>query len=272
MTELNFTEMWKERQLESFEGEIWKQCTESAFYEISNYGRIKQIGSITKSTKPIPRITPQRLDKKGYCNCSLITNDSKKSKGFKVHRLVAYCFIENPLNLEQVNHKTGIKTINNSVNLEWITNKDNMQHSYDIGLRNDIVKGENNPRALLKEDEVIYIYTNPDRLTTKELSEKFKINRHTLGGIYSKKNWSYLTKNLERNIIDSKDRFYKIVDLNTGFVYHAYKSNKVNEITGIPKEYIKTKIDKKETYKNRWSIEYVSYDEYKSNKVPDSHD
>ena len=42
MTELNFADMWKERQLESFEGEIWKQCTVSAFYEIRNYGRINK--------------------------------------------------------------------------------------------------------------------------------------------------------------------------------------------------------------------------------------
>jgi hypothetical protein len=36
MKELVFSEMWKEMQLDDFEGEIWKPCTESLYYEISN--------------------------------------------------------------------------------------------------------------------------------------------------------------------------------------------------------------------------------------------
>jgi len=44
-----------------------------------------------------------------------------KSKNFRVNRLVAECFIENPYNLPIVNHKDENKLNNSADNLEWCT-------------------------------------------------------------------------------------------------------------------------------------------------------
>ena len=66
---------------------------------------------------------------KGYILCSLIIN--RKQKSYKVHRLVAECFVPNPLNLHQVNHKDLGKSNNNDWNLEWCTNRFNQLHQYN---------------------------------------------------------------------------------------------------------------------------------------------
>ena len=52
-----------------------------------------------------------------------------------VARLVAQTFIPNPENKPTVNHIDGDKLNNHIDNLEWATHSENMQHSYDEGLR-----------------------------------------------------------------------------------------------------------------------------------------
>ena len=66
-------------------------------YEVSNYGNVRSLkyGKI-KILKPAK-------NKFGYYHVILCKNGIKKD--FTVHRLVANAFIENPLNLPQINHK-----------------------------------------------------------------------------------------------------------------------------------------------------------------------
>lgn len=51
-----------------------------------------------------------------------------------VHRLVAECFIPNPNNLPEVNHKNANKADNRVENLEWVTRHDNQKHMYESEL------------------------------------------------------------------------------------------------------------------------------------------
>jgi hypothetical protein len=64
---------------------------------------------------------------KGYLKIGLF-KDGKCEK-HRVHRLVAQAFIPNPYGLSDVNHIDGNKQNNSVSNLEWVSNRDNVEYS-----------------------------------------------------------------------------------------------------------------------------------------------
>lgn len=68
----------------------------------------------------------------GYAAVRLCDNGIETDK--KVHRLVAEAFIKNKDNKPQVNHINGDKKDNRVNNLHWVTARENIQHSCDLGL------------------------------------------------------------------------------------------------------------------------------------------
>ena len=97
--------------------EEWRIVKDYPIYSVSNLGNVKN-----NTTNKIMRPTI----KGGYYNISL-TNESY-CKTFKVHRLVALAFIENPENKPDVNHIDKNKINNNLSNLNWMTRKENNIH------------------------------------------------------------------------------------------------------------------------------------------------
>lgn len=67
----------------------------------------------------------------GYHRVTLSLNG--KSERFLTHRLVANLFLPNPK--EVVNHKNGDKLDNSVDNLEWTTQKENIAHALESGLK-----------------------------------------------------------------------------------------------------------------------------------------
>ena len=102
------------------EKEIWKDIEGyEGLYQISNLGRIRKY-----------IILRQFLSHKGYLTTQL--SKENKSKTFLVHRLVAKTFIPKIDGKNQINHKDGNKINNKVENLEWCTQKENINYSQKI--------------------------------------------------------------------------------------------------------------------------------------------
>lgn len=75
----------------------------------------------------------------------------------EVHRIIAMIFVFNPYiyyDDKQVNHIDGIKGHNWSWNLEWVTNKENMDHCIKTGL---MTLGEKRKNSKFNNDQIEYI-------------------------------------------------------------------------------------------------------------------
>jgi len=178
-----------------------------------------------------------RKDKYGYYNVSISYNGKRKTK--LVHRLVCETFHKNPNQYATVNHKDGNKTNNHIDNLEWCTVKQNVQHAVLNGLT----------KTVLTIDEVKYIYTNPDNLNPKQLSQKLNKNKNTIYGIIYNNKWTMITKDLIQNhipetiqyhnqkcmaidpngkhyIFTNKSKFAKENNLNTGCICNCLRKRR----------------------------------------------
>ena len=84
-------------------------------YSITNDGRVYSYFS-NKYLKPV-------FDKDGYATVNL-SRDNVVRK-YKIHRLVAETFVDNPNNKQEVNHKDFNRSNNWFENLEWVTQEEN---------------------------------------------------------------------------------------------------------------------------------------------------
>ena len=121
--------------------EIWKDVVGyEGLYQVSNYGRVKSLPKIHKTTKNYnklgyitkEKILRQRKTQRGYFIVTLYKD--QKGKSLYVHRLVANMFILNKDNKPCINHKNGDKKDNKVTNLEWCTYSENMIHAYATSL------------------------------------------------------------------------------------------------------------------------------------------
>lgn len=126
--------------------EFWHTINNCSKYSISNLGIV-----INNRTKK--QLKPSLNTPNGYKQVVLYDNTNCRV-AFLVHRLVAMHFIENTLNKPFVNHIDGNKYNNNASNLEWCTNRENVNHAMKNSLT---LSGEKSPASKLSEFEVLLI-------------------------------------------------------------------------------------------------------------------
>lgn len=111
-------------------------------YQVSNLGNVKSLKRYVKNKNGM-RVVKEKmlkpyLNNKGYWAVSLTENHKSKLKF--VHRLIAEAFIRYIDNKPFVNHKDGVKTNNNIKNLEWCTQKENVEHAIKSGKYDNVFR------------------------------------------------------------------------------------------------------------------------------------
>ena len=164
------------------DGEVWKPSIEG--FEISNYGRLKQL----KRFKPSPGHKSGVWVDKPYIRQPSVNNSGYKTvtiegKIHLIHRLVASAFIPNPDNLSDVDHINGDKFNNCADNLRWVSHEDNMRAYRKPQKRKEFVK-----KIVKRKINEIYVVETGECLgSIKEASKKLNISLARISQITSSK-------------------------------------------------------------------------------------
>ena len=120
----------------------------------------------------------------------ILRRTGQKGKCRLIHRLVAQAFLKNKRKKEEVNHKNGIKTDNRVGNLEWVTPKENVKHSFLIGTSKGS-PGEENSQARLTANQVLQIRDLYARKEANQyqLADQFGVSQVQIARIVHKQSW-----------------------------------------------------------------------------------
>ncbi len=115
---------------------MWVKIAEHPNYSVNDDGDVRndRTGRI---------LTPVKT-KNGYLRVGL------DKKLYRIHRLVAENFLENPNGLQQINHIDGNKENNKAENLEWCTASQNIIHAQKTGLKKVNYDGIKNPKPVIQ--------------------------------------------------------------------------------------------------------------------------
>lgn len=166
-------------------------------YQVSSLGRVRsksylkvgrneyrEFSFITK-----PRILQPFKNEQGYLQMRLQVDGYKFTE--RVHRMVAETFIPNPEGKETVNHINSIRDDNIISNLEWSTQQENVQHSYDSESNSN--KGDMHPRAILTEDIVREARTlRKQGMSVRNLAMIYGVKPDTMNAAITGKNWGHV--------------------------------------------------------------------------------
>lgn len=170
--------------------EIWKDCSYSKNYIVSNRGTVRaKFRGIISGAKTYFRsahtLSPGK-DKNGYFFVRLSHNNNIKQ--FYIHQLVAEAFIGPCPENRTVDHINRIKTDNRIENLRYAT----IKQQNDNRILNP-AKGSKCNFSKLNENQVKEIrelYTDSNSINS--LAKKYEVNRSTISKIINYQTWKHI--------------------------------------------------------------------------------
>lgn len=102
--DINYPRRKEKEIITNLPNEIWKDIDDG--YKVSNYGRILSLAKTTIRGRKYDKILSVSKKDNGYYTVNINGNNEY------VHRLVAKAFIDNPNNLNEINHKDEDNSIN----------------------------------------------------------------------------------------------------------------------------------------------------------------
>ena len=179
--------------------EVWKAVPEyEQYYAVSSYGRVRSNDRVVilkngaTSTKKGRLLKPNK-DKYGYLVVTLY--NKKIAKTFKIHRLVALAFIDNPNCFPVINHKDEDRANNYVENLEWCS----AEYNNNYGNRNKRISisrtGQDVGRKLSEETKrkMSIAHSKPSgrivsEETRKKIAESLRVyNRKRKDGLHEQR-------------------------------------------------------------------------------------
>ena len=136
----------------------------------------------------------EKILKSNKNNCGysfVLLHKNGIGKQFYVHRLIAGIFIPNLKNKPCVNHKNGIKTDNRVENLEWCTPKENNEHAFKIGLKDQTGERHNRSKLTNRQVRVIKHCINL-KMINSDIAKYFPTIPSNIGNIRTNNTWAHI--------------------------------------------------------------------------------
>lgn len=163
--------------------------------------------------------------------CNGYENFSSSNKYIAVHRLVALTFIPNPENKPYVNHINNNKLDNRLENLEWVTQKENIQHNkIQTSHPRRVIQLDNNNNIVNSYDSLIEA-SKVIKLTPSSISKVLNGQNETAGGYKWKyEDSSYYPINIDLSKAKKINIFSNYMILPEGKVYNTVRKTFVKSI------------------------------------------
>ena len=179
--------------------------------EIQNYDgyRIFEDGTIESNVRNKDKskyYVMKQQNNNGYKTIMLRSNEGK-AEIFRVHRLVAMAFVENPNNYTIINHIDGVKNNNHFSNLEWCTYSMNNKHAFDTKLKE-------NKKSYTKDEEIEIIKLRKSGLRAKDIQKIFPhLKIYVIQKLYEKYGLIKVVKDTSKfSILEKKEIKYKLIN------------------------------------------------------------
>ena len=179
--------------------------------EIQNYDgyRIFEDGTIESNVRNKDKskyYVMKQQNNNGYKTIMLRSNEGK-AEMFRVHRLVAMAFVENPNNYPIINHIDGVKNNNHFSNLEWCTYSMNNKHAFDTKLKE-------NKKSYTKDEEIEIIKLRKSGLRAKDIQKIFPhLKIYVIQKLYEKYGLIKVVKDTSKfSILEKKEIKYKLIN------------------------------------------------------------